>query len=45
MCIKFIIFMRITGSKAPEGQNIGKPIKPLSILAPAGRNIGSKSIK
>jgi hypothetical protein len=35
--------MRITGSKAPEGRNIGNKTDPSVFLAPEGRNIGSKS--
>jgi hypothetical protein len=34
--------MRITGSKAPEGRDIGNKSRSL-FLAPEGRNVGSKS--
>jgi hypothetical protein len=37
--------MRITGSKAPEGQNIGNKQSEKSISAPEGRNIVSYSQK
>jgi hypothetical protein len=41
--IRFIV--RITCSKAPEGQNIGNKQLEKSISAPAGRNIVSYSQK
>jgi hypothetical protein len=37
--------MRIMGSKAPEGRDVGNKTDPSVFLAPEGRKIGSKSRK